>query len=157
MKSIFSGFTMVELLLVMGIFAILIALGSINYFSTYNQTNVGTTSDVLVADLRSAQNKAMSGSAVSSARPTSWGIKFFSDRYVIFPGNSYQEGASDNYEVNIPSGILLSTTFPSDQVRFATGSGEILNYDSSLDTINLVSGSSSEILELNLFGTITSP
>lgn len=151
-----KGFTLVELLLVMGIFAILIALGSINYFSTVNQTNVGVTKDVLVADLRSAQNKAMSGSTVSGTSLDSWGLKFLETSYVIFPGSTYASGAVGNYVVNFPSGMTVATTLPSNQVIFEKGTGEVIGYSSLADTITLTIGSSIKIIELNSLGTITS-
>jgi len=149
------GFTMVELLLVMGIFAILIALSSVNYFSTINQNTVGNTENVLIADLRSAQNKAMSGTSVSGVSQPSWGVKFLGNSYVIFPGTTYSAGNTNNYVVTLPDRVVLSTTFPSSQVQFSRISGEIMSYSSATDTITLTVGSSSKTIELNVYGTIT--
>ena len=149
------GFTMVELLLVMGIFAILIALSSVNYFSTVNQNTVGNAENVLIADLRSAQNKAMSGTAVSGVSQTSWGVKFLSNSYVIFPGTTYSASNTNNYVVTLPERVVLSTTFPSSQVQFSRISGEVMGYGNATDTITLTVGSSSKTIELNVYGTIT--
>lgn len=148
------GFTMVELLLAMGIFAILAALGSINYFSTYNQTSVGTTEDVLIADLRSAQAKAMTGSSINGATVPSWGVKFFSDHYTIFPGPSYVDGASTNYIVALPQNMLLSPDLTSNQLLFLKGSGEISSYDSEADSISLNLGTTTKTVELNRYGIV---
>ena len=152
-----KGFTLVETLLVMGIFGILIALGSINYFSTVNQTNVGVTKDVLVADLRSAQNKAMSGAALAGTTVDSWGLKLLESSYVIFPGPTYTAGATGNYIVQLPIGMSVSTSLPSSQVLFSKGTGEIVSYNSDTDVISLSVGSSSKTIELNRLGVITSP
>ena len=151
-----AGFTLVELLLIMGILAILTSLGSINYFSTFNQTKTGVAKDVLISDLRSAQNKAMSGEAVGGVTQPSWGVKLLVDSYVIFPGDTYIEGAPDNYLVALPADTALTTTFPAGVVLFRHGSGEVVGYDAVSDTITLVTGSSSESLELNVFGVVTS-
>lgn len=149
------GFTLVETLLIMGIFAILASLGSINFFSTINQTNVGVTIDVLVADLRTAQNNAMSGKTVSGVAHPSWGIKFFENRYIIFAGPTYIEDAPGNYEVLIPEGVSLSTSFDSAQILFSKESGEVVSYNSSNDTITLTIGTTTKTIELNQLGAIT--
>ncbi len=147
------GYTMAELLVLMGIFAILVSLGSVNFFSTFNQNNVGTSLDVLLADLRSAQAKAMSGQTISGT-PANWGVKFLSDSYVIFAG-TYIAGAASNYVVNLPDGVTLTTSFPSSQAIFLRSSGEIENYNASSDTLTLVSGTTTKQLELNTYGVPT--
>lgn len=149
------GFTIVELLLAMGIFAILAALGSINYFSAINQTNVGATQDVLMADLRSAQAKAMSSQSIGGATIPSWGIKFLGSSYVIFPGPNYIAGSSSNYQVNLPDGVVLTPDLASDQVLFSKNSGEIVGYDPDADSLTLSFGSTIKTIELNRLGVIT--
>lgn len=123
------GFTLVELIVTIGIFAILATLSSINFFSTYSQSNLGATQDVLIADLKTAQANAMAGAGDST-----W---------------------STSTMTALPSGVTLSTTFPANQITFLHGSGEISLYDSSHDTITLTSGSSSKTVELNQYGTLT--
>lgn len=150
-----KGFTLVELMLVMGITLLIASIGAVNFFSTSNQTNVGSSKDVLVADLRSAQAKAMLGTAVSGTAPVSWGVKFLAGSYVVFSGNTYIAGASNNYVVTLPTGITLTTTFPSGQVLFSHNSGEVTAYNQATDTITLTAGSSSKTIELNQLGVST--
>ncbi len=150
-----KGFTLVEMLLVMGLFALLISIGSINYFSTFSQTSVGTSEDILIADLRSAQTKAMSGTGVSDTPVTSWGVKLLGSSYVIFAGDTYSAVAPSNYVVTLPSNVAVSTTFPNSEVRFASKSGEVIGYNSSADIITLTAENSIKNIELNTYGTIT--
>lgn len=149
-----KGFTLVELLLVMGIFAVLAAIGSVNYFSTISQTSAGTAEGVLIADLRSAQGKAMSSVGVSGMVAPSWGIKFLGTSYVIFPGPTYVPGATSNYVVSVPSGTTLTTTFPNSQVLFERLSGEILSYAEDTDTITLTVEDTTKNIELNSYGVV---
>ena len=149
-----QGFTIVELLLAMGVFAILAGLGSVNYFSTYNQTSAGTLQEVLIADLRSAQAKAMTGQTSGGVAVPSWGVKFLSSSYVVFPGPSYVAGSSANYIVALPEGMVLTPDFASDQVLFAKGSGEIIGYDSEADSLTAVLGTTTKNIELNRLGVI---
>jgi prepilin-type N-terminal cleavage/methylation domain-containing protein len=149
-----KGFTLVELLLAIGIFSILAGLGAINYFSTLSQTSVGSEQDILIADLRSAQAKAMSGVGVAGALVPSWGIKFLGSSYVIFPGPTYTPEANSNYVVTVPSGTTITTTFPSSQVQFARRSGEILSYNQDTDTITLTVANTVKNIELNSYGVI---
>ena len=123
-----KGFTLVELLLVMGIFAIIATLTSINFYSTYAQSNLGSAHDVLISDLKTAQSSAMSGLG-----DTTW---------------------STSTMTPLPSGVTLTTTFPSGQVSFLHGSGEIQGYSSGQDTITLSSGTETKIIRLNQYGTI---
>lgn len=123
------GFTLVELMVTIGIFAVLATLSSINFFSTYSQSNLGAAEDILIADLKTAQSNAMAGSA-----DVTWSVSTMTP---------------------LPTGITLTTTFPSEQVTFLRGSGEIDDYNSDSDTITLTSASSSKIVEFNQYGTLT--
>ena len=124
-----KGFTLVEIMVTIGIFVILITLSSINFFTTYSQSNLGASQDVLIADLKTAQANAMAGDSDST-----W---------------------STSAMTRLPSGITLTTTFPGNQVIFLRASGQISGYDSLNDTITLSSGISSRTLELNQYGTLT--
>src|SRR3989339_161284 len=94
-----KGFTLVELVVTIGIFAILATLSSVNFFSTYSQSNLGAAEDVLIADIKTAQSNAMAG-----ASEVTW----------------------DQSITPLPSEITLTTTFPSSHIIFAPVSGEIL-------------------------------
>lgn len=137
-----KGFTLVELLVTIGIFAILATLTSINFFSTYSQSNLGAAEDVLIADLKTAQSNAIAGKGNAN-----WYIQALTPTtYVMMP---------DNYTTTLDSGITLSTTLPSNKIEFARGSGEVVGYNSSADTLTLSVGTSTKTIELNQYGTIT--
>ena len=122
-----KGFTLVELVVTIGIFAILATLSSVNFFSTYSQSNLGAAEDVLIADIKTAQSNAMAG-----ASEVTW----------------------DQSITPLPSEITLTTTFPCSHIIFAPVSGEILGYVSGQDTITLTSGTDTRTLRLNQYGTL---
>lgn len=123
-----NGFTLVELLLVIGIFAILSALTSINFFSVYSESNLAATKDILVADIKTAQSSAMAGLG-----DTSWDL---------------------NNTTPLPQGVIVTTSFPGNRFTFVHGSGEIMNYAVNQDTITLSSGDGQKIIRFNKYGTI---
>ena len=113
------GFTLVELLLVIGIFAILATFSSLNFFSTYSRSNLGATKDVLIADLKSTQSSAMSGEGQNGTPTGGWGlIVNDSSSYTQFPGTVYDPGNSLNFRTTLPSDITISSTFPSGIIVF---------------------------------------
>lgn len=142
------GFTLVELILVMGIFALLAALSSINFFSVYSRANLGTSSDLLVADLRTQQAKAMAGEG-------SLGLQAFPDRYVVFRGESYAPGNPSNFTTTLPAGISLSSTFPGNGLVIFTGTGgEILSFQAGQDSFTLTSTAEAKTIKLNRYGVV---
>ena len=94
-----KGFTLVELLLVVSLIAVLSSFlipGFSNYISTQN---IRQGQETLKSDLRSAQNKALTG--VSSSDPTVsyWGLRIPSQdasTYTFFKSSSNDGNACDN-------------------------------------------------------------
>ncbi len=149
-----KGFTLIELILVMGITSLLIALGSVSFFSSYKSTNLNAATEVLIADLRSQQSRAMSGESLGGSPVDSWGIKINADSYTLF-ANNYDQSNQNNRVVDLPDGYALSSTFPSSgQIKFARGTGEIIGFINGQDTITLSNLGSNRIIELNPYGII---
>jgi prepilin-type N-terminal cleavage/methylation domain-containing protein len=123
-----SGFTLVEILLVIGIFALIASISSISFFSTIKSVDLGAAEDVLVADLKTKQANAMSGRSDKT-----WTIATSS---------------------TLPSGVTLSTSFPLDAITFAGGSGEIVGFAAGSDTVTLNGPSGNKSIRLNQYGTI---
>lgn len=123
------GFTLVELLLVIAIFGLLAALTSISFFSTVSQTDLGAAEDVLIADLKTKQANAMAGGT-----DTTWSLATATE---------------------LPNGVTLSTTFAGNTITFAGGTGEIVGYAASADTLTLSGSTGNKTIELNQYGTIT--
>lgn len=107
---------MIELMVVMGIFALMLGFASINLIRPQTQANLDTTVTTLISDLKGQQIRAMSGDG-----PSAYGVFFEQNRYTLFTGSSFSAGATDNFSVNMEGGITIS---PTTSVVFAQRSGE---------------------------------
>jgi prepilin-type N-terminal cleavage/methylation domain-containing protein len=86
-----KGFTLLELMVVVGIIAVLSGFAIPNFNSYINNQNLRQSQDQVKNDIRSVQNQALTGSMMSSATGLKyWGIKFVtnSSNYSVFlPGS----------------------------------------------------------------------
>ncbi len=153
-----TGFTLVELLVVMGLVAILGGLSFINLIRPQTSAALSGTVQGMMADLRSQQLKAMAGDSMSATIAQPYGIYVENNRYTLFKGATYSAGDTDNFVVPAESGVTFSTTFPSAQVIFAKGTGEVTSYNGSANTITITNTRSNEskIITLNALGAVSS-
>lgn len=151
------GISVVELVIVMSFFAIITSLVTINVFTARGKSDLADAANVLIADVRSQQLKAMAGAIQSGGTIQSHGVYFERTRYVLFRGLTYTQTDTSNFSVPLEENVEVSTaSFPSSEVVFAKGSGEIVNYLSGSDTIqlrNTINGEEKTI-KLNRYGVV---
>lgn len=106
------GFTLVEILLVVSIIAVLSAF-LIPGFSNYTESqSIKQGIEIVKSDLRTAQNKALTGVNSYSASADYWGIKIYSDaaeNYRFF--YSTQNSSCDDADITTAN---LSQKLPGD-------------------------------------------
>jgi prepilin-type N-terminal cleavage/methylation domain-containing protein len=146
-----SGFTLVEMLVVIAIIAVLFALSAVNLGVAQNTASVSSATDTLLSDLRSQQLLAMSGGEGSTGSQQPYGIYFQTSNYTLFGDATYNSGDPSNYTVNVGPN-KLSTTFSSDQVVFEKGDGEVTGFNSGSNTVTIFDNSTSETITINRFG-----
>ena len=149
------GFTLIELIVVLGMLATLTGLSYLTLFGRIQQADVSSAVVSLVADLRLQQVRAMSGEQTNGS--TSYGVHLDANRYVIFSGSTYS--ANDPGNTAFPAnGAHLSTTFAGGNVIFTPGSGEISGFSSSANAITATSteGGASKTIRLNRYGVVAS-
>jgi prepilin-type N-terminal cleavage/methylation domain-containing protein len=150
-----SGFTFIELIVVMGIAATLFGFITLNLVSTQRTTSVDSASDVLVSDMASQQTKAMMGAGVSSG--TSYGIYFESDKYILFEGTTYIPSDIKNYAVVVGPGLTITNIkFPNNTLVFSARSGAVNNFSSGNDSISMqdIQGTKVETVKVNRYGVV---
>lgn len=157
MKEKIQGFTLVELLVVMGIMGILLAFSSVSLLRVQYQASVNTVFTNLVTDLSQQQLKAMTGDTQGRGTLDTYGIYLETNKYTMFHG-TYTPGDATNSVITLSPQIQLTgITIPSSTITFAKGSGEVVGYTSGSDTFGLKNtlDGSTKTIKLNRFGVVT--
>ncbi|MBI4050593.1 MAG: GspH/FimT family pseudopilin [Candidatus Doudnabacteria bacterium] len=146
-RSILSrkGFTLIEIIIVMGIFVIVIAFAVFISFDFYRSYAFRSERNILVSVLQHARSKA-----ISNINQCAHGVRFESDKYVIFeaadagcPSPAPDEEIQANPTANV-------TTDFGDTVTFSRLSGNV----SASGDINLTSGPQTATISINNEGRI---
>lgn len=150
-----KGFVFVELIVVLGIIAVMFGLGTVSISRLLQRPPVVASVDVLIGDLRSQQGRAMAEEATAGTS-TDFGVYLGSSEYVLFRGTSYVSSSPTNVPIALPSYVALSTTFANAQIVFSRGSGDIVGFVPSQNTITVRRTDSAEeqTIALNRYGAV---
>jgi prepilin-type N-terminal cleavage/methylation domain-containing protein len=154
-----QGFTLIELIVVMGIVGTLAAFMTTNLMGFQRHTHIATTISTVLADWYAQRSRSMIGDTQGRSSADAYGIYFQTGRYTLFHGASYNPSSPDNVVIPLESPVQVSsTTLPGSTVIFTKGSGEVTGYSGSQNTISFTNSSSNEVVTLtfNQYGTITS-
>lgn len=151
------GFTLIETVLVMGIFLAIAGIASMSVGNLYPKANLNVTSDVLMSDIKTQQLKSMTGYSFSSTQIESHGIYFEPTQYTLFTGSSYDPVDTRNIIISPGVNIGLSTVNITDDILvFSAGSGEVINYIAGgTVTVTETNTSQQKTLEINQMGAIS--
>jgi prepilin-type N-terminal cleavage/methylation domain-containing protein len=155
LRSQQSGFTLVELLVVMSIILVLFGLSTVALGQPQATTNSLDSVNTLINDLKTQQLTAMAGAEGSNTTQQPAGIFVQSNQYTLFTGSSYSAGNSYNYIFSAPTGVTFSTTFPSTTVLFNKGDGAVSGFTAGNNTITITTSSGSKVITITKFGAIT--
>lgn len=152
-----AAFTIVDLLLVMGLVTLLFSFSLLNNLRIINKPTLDAAVQKLAADIKATQNQAMVGDSGSASATTTWGMYFEASRYTIFRGTTYVLGDSSNFVVELGPNISLATTFGGNSLVFTRRSGEVENFVSGANTITLNNTASgqSKTVTVNRYGAMT--
>lgn len=154
-----KGFTAIELIVVMGVIAILFSFVYVNLFSSQHRVNLDATTSVLINDLKNQQNKAITGSTDNRTSYDAYGIYFQSDGYILFHGPNFQSGDPANFTSLLNQGTTFSPiNLPDAQLVFASFSGEIANFNQSQNTITIRDDGTGQqkTITVNRYGVVIS-
>lgn len=143
------GFTLIETLLVVGIFSVLLVISSFGMSRLIPTTISRASESVLLADLRQQQLNAQMGVGGEAH-----GVAFGTGEYVLFSGAVYNPVEPSNRVVVLDEALALSSTLPNNRVIFAAISGEPTELASFQDQVILTNNTSDTIttLEINELG-----
>ena len=87
-QQVYKGFTLIELVLVMGIFSTLIGITSLSLFNIQHATALSADVNVFIADLKQQQLKAMVGESDGvGGSGYGYGVHFTANNYTLFRGS----------------------------------------------------------------------
>lgn len=144
--NIKSGYTLIEVLIVVAIVAVVVGMSMVIGFNAVPQTNVASERDLLVSYLISAR-----GRAIANVDQKAQGVRVTPTTLVIFEGSVYASSSS-NRTITRTSNITIkdqtgTTTF---DTIFKQLSADLLT---STSTITLSeSGTDDQIVTVNQFG-----
>ncbi len=152
-----NGVTLVELLLVMGIIAIVFTFTTVNIIPLRDSASLNSTTSLLIADIRQHQLKAMIGDTQGQGTRSPYGIYFSSDGYTVFPGEEYAVSNEQNYTIPLDESVEFQTTLPDNTIIFSEGGGEVINYtdDQNTVTVRVKETGEEKTIVFNKYGTIT--
>jgi prepilin-type N-terminal cleavage/methylation domain-containing protein len=153
-----AGFTLIEMMSVMGIFLILTAFMAFNILRPQQQASLDTAVTTLQADLKSQQIRAMAGDADTTSSAKSFGVYLEPTKYTLFTGTSFSAADTSNYVVTLDPAInLVSINVPSTQIIFSPLSGEMTNFSSTQTTfiVRNINTNEQKTLTINRYGIFT--
>lgn len=98
-----AGLTYIELLVVLGLFALISVLSFSSYARWQQEVTLVNSTDELKSAISLAQAKA-----IAAADNKNWGVHLEIDRYIIFSGSFYDDANPDNKIKNLRGVQIVS-------------------------------------------------
>lgn len=119
-----SGFTLIEVTIVLGLIGVIAAFGVAMSFSSLSRTSVTQERDLFVTLLLRGTRAA----AIANLEETAHGVQIdnTNHRYILFNGTNYDENATSNRNVPYTSESITVTNTSGDTVVFEQLSGAVI-------------------------------
>lgn len=101
-----KGFTLIEVILVLGLVAIIGSLSVLYYQDSQVRADINTQVSQFASYMRLARSNAISG-----LDGENHGVHLESDSYTLFSGGSYNPDDPDNFVVELPGTIAIQNIF----------------------------------------------
>jgi len=138
-----KGFTLIEVIVSLALFIVLLGLFLPVALSYLSASHLADTTTGVQSALREAQAKAK-----WQKNDQSFGVKFLSDTYVLFQGESYaSRDESEDLIFGLPAGV---TTSCESEWVFTSQTGR----PTAVGSITITAGTRSETIEINKLGLI---
>ena len=143
-KTYSKGFTIVELIVVIAVFAVFMGISQLGIMDYRVRGDVQTAAYNVVEALRHAK-----ANAEQVQDDSKWGVQINANQVIVFEGNSYAT-RNTNYDqvVTLPQGVTMGGL---SEIVFEKVNGTTLN----LGSITLTNNATVNTITINAKGTIT--
>lgn len=150
-----KGFTLLELLVTMGVFFLIIGLTTMNLAHAQRSSSVQSSTEQFISDVRNQQIKSMSGSGTATFTSSNYGIHVDGNKYTLF----HEPYSTDTtkFIVNLDSINIIKSGFTGKDIIFLQPSGELEFFDlvnENKITIQNANGTEKQTLKFNKYGVI---
>lgn len=146
------AFTLIELIIVIGIVSIFLSIVLINFLAPVARSSFAATLNVMISDLRRQQLKSIQGDSASPTGPAYYGVYFATDSYTLFTGQNYVASDPANVVVSLDPALRFSfINLPGSKVVFSPGSGESVGGDLSLIDVQ---SNLNQVIVINQYGVV---
>lgn len=136
-----AGFTIVEVLVVIFVFTLIIGLPMVFLWGIGRSDALNASTREVVGVLSEAQTNTISGRSKDGQEPSSHGLYFSTNYYVLFKGTVYDANDSQNERTDLPLGITFSQIqLPQSSVVFDKVTGRVVNYDPAQNLVVVLEG-----------------
>lgn len=152
-----ASFTIVELIVIMGVVATLLSFVVVNLFKVQHRSKINATT-TLISDIKQQQTKAMVGDGEGETSSAAYGIYFESTSYTLFRGSTFDPTNSSNFTIELEQPVrFISLTFPNSTLVFSKGSGAVVGFVDGANSLILKDVESSEEVQItvNRLGVIS--
>lgn len=141
-----KGFSLTEVLVTVGVFSILLGIGTISFSTIRMSSQLDLVAGEVRAELLRVQSEAINN--IES------GVYFEPGRFVYFTGGSYIEGATDNVENALPADVsITSITFDEGIAQFDPVTGYLENFTDPAQVV-LSGGGETHTVFVNEWGMV---
>lgn len=146
-----TGFSLIEVLAVLVILGILFLIAVRSFSGATNSKVLSTSADALVSVLERAKADAVSGK-----NGLDYGVKFNTDSYVYFEGDTYDPDAVTNIVHTLDERLELSNTItdPYDSVVFSRISGDA-SEEATVTLYRAAEPSDAYVITIGALGDVT--
>lgn len=151
------GFTLVELLIVLGLFTVVFALTNISLSSMIARSNSQEFAQTLMSDLSRQQSRAMTGETAAGSA-ASYGVQLEPTHYTLFEGSVFSVDSPTNTVVTLPSDLVFeSIALPQQQLVFSEDSGEVAEFEQTQSSwvLRNTTTNTSQTFQVNKLGVLT--
>ena len=144
-----SGFTLIEVIIVLGLIGVIAAFGVAMSYSSLSSTSVTQERDLFVTLLLRGTRAA----AIANLEETAHGVQIdnTNHRYILFDGTSYDEDATSNRSVPYTSEAIAITNTGGDTIVFKQLSGDVITGGG---VITITNGSATQEITIRNSGQI---